>query len=758
MMNLLYFLIVVVVILLVLLMLCIRSHKKMVTLSVFDSVSGVLNSAGFEREADRCIKKYGNQYALVILSVSNLRKISRTFGMDGKHRVLAHVVQILKSNLSNMEPVARINDNMFCFLLRNKQADEIQARLKRIDDEANRFNQNSPNPYRLELRFSVNIPEKEEAIRDMQEKALYLLDDAENEAQYLFYKEELTTSSVQKSLLLEQMETALKSGDFIPYVKPKVRLGDRRITGAEVFARWKHQQHGILTPEMFLPIMEEHHMVHRLNLYLVEMICKKMSAWRKAEWMECLLSINLSMEDFEMDNFFDSCADLCRTYDIPESWLEFELPESLFTENLRKLKKVVDEIHVHGFRCALSNFGHKSIPLHILRYVTIDTIKLDQSLFQLENNDRQNRYLIEAVLKVAAQMHIQTVAEGIDNISQVQYLQQVGCTQVQGHCFFHPMTLDEFEASAYQDGALQYVETELVPEKSVETDEQRSNVILFSYFPEEDRVEFSSLFSPVLEGQLVYNNAQALLRSSNLIHENDKKDFIKLLGQSRKENGWLKNMFRVYTSEGRYEWLELYLHMERNAGGELIIGVLANTVGWKNEVSRWKEQADRDALTGLYNRKYFEYSSSNALKEDTVNTAAIVFLDVDDFKRVNDTLGHIVGDDVLRSVAKKMLGAFRHTDIVARYGGDEFVVFVNGISRQDLEKRLAKLCQIFSYPYRNGDISYKVSGSIGAAMYPEDGTSYQELLDHADTALYTAKSRGKDQFVLYEQGMIPERK
>ena len=99
-----------------------------------------------------------------------------------------------------------------------------------------------------------------------------------------------------------------------------------------------------------------------------------------------------------------------------------------------------------------------------------------------------------------------------------------------------------------------------------------------------------------------------------------------------------------------------------------------------------------------------------------------------------------------------------HTDIVARYGGDEFVVFVNGISRQDLEKRLAKLCQIFSYPYRNGDISYKVSGSIGAAMYPEDGTSYQELLDHADTALYTAKSRGKDQFVLYEQGMIPERK
>ena len=103
--------------------------------------------------------------------------------------------------------------------------------------------------------------------------------------------------------------------------------------------------------------------------------------------------------------------------------------------------------------------------------------------------------------------------------------------------------------------------------------------------------------------------------------------------------------------------------------------------------------------------------------------------------------------------AKRVLGAFRHTDIVARYGGDEFVVFVNGIGREELEKRLQQLCEGFRYPYRNGGVEYPASGSIGAAMFPENGRSYLELLDRADSALYEAKRRGKNCFVLYHPGL-----
>ena len=109
----------------------------------------------------------------------------------------------------------------------------------------------------------------------------------------------------------------------------------------------------------------------------------------------------------------------------------------------------------------------------------------------------------------------------------------------------------------------------------------------------------------------------------------------------------------------------------------------------------------------------------------------------------------MVGDDVICSIAKRLLGTFRHSDVVARYGGDEFVVLVNGIGEEDLTKRLQQLCDSFRYPYRNDTVEYPVSTSIGAAMYPTDGKGYLQLLNHADAALYVAKRQGKNQFVMY---------
>ena len=111
------------------------------------------------------------------------------------------------------------------------------------------------------------------------------------------------------------------------------------------------------------------------------------------------------------------------------------------------------------------------------------------------------------------------------------------------------------------------------------------------------------------------------------------------------------------------------------------------------------------------------------------------------------------GDNVLCYVAKQILGVFRHSDVVARYGGDEFVVFAPSIQPEVLKDRLQRLCNAFKFPYRGESIEYKVSVTLGAAMYPNDGVDYSTLLDHADCALYEAKNLGKDRFVLYEPHM-----
>jgi GGDEF domain-containing protein len=197
-----------------------------------------------------------------------------------------------------------------------------------------------------------------------------------------------------------------------------------------------------------------------------------------------------------------------------------------------------------------------------------------------------------------------------------------------------------------------------------------------------------------------------LFRASELIHENDREDFFRLLERCQREEGWVENTLRFYLAQDRYGWLEIRLHREVLNTEIVISGTMINVSEWKNEVNRWKEKATRDALTGLYNRAYYEHTVQAQLEQKSFASAALIFIDVDDFKRVNDTFGHMFGDNVLCYVAKQILGVFRHSDVVARYGGDEFVVFAPSIQPEVLKDRLQRLCNAFKFPYRGESIEY----------------------------------------------------
>ena len=720
-----------------------------------DVLTGGLSETGLRQALQKHLQNSELQYAVIAMDVRNYRTIHQTFGGEDGARVLRHLHNVLSTQLSAAEPFCRVCGDTFILLLRNRQEDELRARLARIYEGVNRFNRNRQDPYTLDLCFGIYIPlDRSEPFTDMQEHAMQMLELPGSEPRYRFYTAVSREPLDRKREMIAEVEQALARGEFQIYLQPQIRLGDSRVAGAEALVRWRHPERGMLSPGMFVPLLEQYHMIYRLDLYVFEAVCRKLADWKQRGWNLCPIAVNLSRESLLVNHAIDPFAQICKRYAISPELIEFELAERILLESPEKIRTVIESIHNVGFRCALDDFGKNYIPLDLLRELSVDAIKLDRSFFIGENNNLRNRYIIEAILKLAAQMQIRTVAEGIDNISQVQYLKQAACDMIQGFCYFRPMSTEEFEHAVYDDGVLRTVEAEGARSALANPPARRASsasIIMFSYLPGEDRVIFSENFSPALDGKTVQSNALALFRSSDLIHENDRKDFFHLLERSIKEDGWVQDTMRFYAAAGRYEWLEVHLYQEPGASPSesVFSGTLVNMAGWKNEVDRWKEKANRDALTGLYNREYFEQYAAAYLEKDNISTAAFVFIDVDDFKHVNDTLGHLFGDDVLCCVAKRVLGCFRHTDVVARYGGDEFVVFVTGISREDLDKRLQQLCSTFRFPYRNEEISYRISGSIGAAMFPADGSSYQELLDRADSALYAAKERGKDQYVIY---------
>ena len=153
-----------------------------------------------------------------------------------------------------------------------------------------------------------------------------------------------------------------------------------------------------------------------------------------------------------------------------------------------------------------------------------------------------------------------------------------------------------------------------------------------------------------------------------------------------------------------------------------------------------------DQLTGVYNKAGFKTVVEPLLKES--GSGSFIFTDLDNFKTVNDTLGHQTGDKVLQEMAAKLQQFFRSDDIIGRFGGDEFYIYAPGLSPEATVKRAEDLCRILHTTYDG----VTVSASIGICYFPEHGRDFDKLVHLADVAAYVVKERGKGGYHVYEPG------
>lgn len=251
-----------------------------------------------------------------------------------------------------------------------------------------------------------------------------------------------------------------------------------------------------------------------------------------------------------------------------------------------------------------------------------------------------------------------------------------------------------------------------------------------------------------------------------LIHPDDRMEFNEFLDKMF----WLKQSTtvdkRVFSSKVRlkgkedrgYLWTELRLLAYFDETGPVVaFGCISNinvTQLWQMEL---QHSAEHDVLTGFYNKaacqKHIEEYLAKLTPRDL--PPALIIIDADGFKAINDSFGHLFGDGVLSDMGLALRSNFRQKDIIGRIGGDEFVVLLCEMpSLEVLEKRCNELLKNLNRTYENNNNKLPFSISIGIALYPEHGTSYVELFKRADRALYESKSKGKNQYSIYRSSLI----
>lgn len=308
------------------------------------------------------------------------------------------------------------------------------------------------------------------------------------------------------------------------------------------------------------------------------------------------------------------------------------------------------------------------------------------------------------------------------------------------HCIFHDIT---GEKRAQQELALSELRYELVLAQTQD--------IIF----ELDCVTYDIYYSPNFERKFGYQiptkGFPDSMFATDIIYEEDKAGLRAKFHTILNGENQMECEYRLKKSDGTYLWVDARAAALRDSDGRLlkILGIISDIDGRKQEILAAKKAAVLDPLTGIYNRGECVALVETYMKR-TQGQAAMFLIDVDNFKCVNDTFGHVYGDQLLQEMAGGLRAVFRQSDVVARVGGDEFVVFMTDVGSKEIIVNKASAIQGVFERWA-GEANECIMGcSIGVSFYPEHGSDFLTLYRKADEAMYRAKKSGKRRFCVYD--------
>lgn len=284
---------------------------------------------------------------------------------------------------------------------------------------------------------------------------------------------------------------------------------------------------------------------------------------------------------------------------------------------------------------------------------------------------------------------------------------------------------------------------------------EQSDDIIFDYNLKNKTIFHSSNYFKKFGYQPTYTHYPNSVLERKIIHSDDINNFLNIFSEISSGNANSENEIRMLTKDGNYIWCLMQANAIFNDNGEPIraIGKIVDIDSQKKELEILLLKSQRDALTTLYNKGTTQTLIQDLLISSNANLQhALFIIDIDNFKGINDTLGHLFGDAVLCEVSSKIRTTFETTDILGRIGGDEFLVFLNDVHDINcVEQKAEELMNIFRTMFTVEDNNYKISCSIGISLYPNHGNDYTELFKKADHALYHAKKQGKNCYSIYSK-------
>ncbi len=426
----------------------IQAEIEAAALARHDPLTGIANRRLFDEELDRCLGKATRThqaFAILLVDLNRFKPVNDIHGHKTGDKLLIAVSERLKRLMRREDILARLGGDEFGVAICGAGKDHALR-------VADRMTAALSEPFDLdvvtvEIGASIGIalfPDDAtvaETLMRQADMAMYRAK-ANTATGYAFFDPSIDAALRQRAALEADLRRAVGTDAIVPYYQPLVDLAHGGTFGFEVLARWNHPTRGVLEPDAFIPLAEDLRLIGDLSLALLDRAVRDAADWDPS----LVLSFNLAPVQFQDRQLAEKIFDVLLAAGFPASRLEVELTETALVSDLEAAREAIETLKSAGVRVAIDDFGKGYSSLYYLRELPFDVVKIDQSFVGAHRSNPQSAKIVAAVINLGDAMGLTTVAEGIEDSADADWLKAQGCTAGQGFLYSGPVPAAEVPA------------------------------------------------------------------------------------------------------------------------------------------------------------------------------------------------------------------------------------------------------------------------------------------------------------------------
>jgi len=422
------------------------AEERMRYLAHFDELTGLANRSLFNerlREARERVRSGGRSLALLHINLDRFKLLNESLGHEIADQLLRHIARRLGNAMPEADTIARLSGDEFGVLF------DGYSNLSSLARVTNRLLGKLRVPlsvagHELVISASVGISLLSDSAREVSalvSQANMAMQHAKHLGgnNFQFFTQSLQASTLEHLQLEIQLRRAIEEQQLQVFYQPKLCLRTGRLDSAEALVRWHHPQRGMVAPGEFIGLAEETGLISAIGEFVLRKACWQACEWQRQGMAPIRVSVNLSVHQLRQGKLVSLVRQVLEETGLAPQWLELELTESQLLDSVEHIITTFQQLRDLGVKLAIDDFGTGYSSLSYLRRFPVDYVKIDRAFISGLGDGTEDAAIIQAIISMAHSLGLKVVAEGVENQSQLQFLRDHGCDEVQGYLISRPI-------------------------------------------------------------------------------------------------------------------------------------------------------------------------------------------------------------------------------------------------------------------------------------------------------------------------------